>query len=168
MSIQKTQAKWCRRIGNVLPINNVTVVGITHMMANVSSFGSRKTKTEKSGTSLKYQVDVKLEASHSEAVMQGDTQIGQKIHWKVVTSAIGPPGQKVQSIIKYGRGIWREFEIAELACDFGIAQKKGAWITLSDTEKFQGMPNFAQYLENNPERCIELEKEVFDTVGIER
>ena len=30
------------------------------------------------------------------------------------------------------------------------------------------MPNFAQYLENNPERCIELEKEVFDTVGIER
>ena len=47
-------------------------------------------------------------------------------------------------------------------------RKKGAWITLSDTEKFQGMPNFAQYLENNPERCIELEKEVFDTVGIER
>jgi len=168
MSIQKTQAKWCRRIGNVLPINNVTVVGITHMMANVSSFGSRKTKTEKSGTSLKYQVDVKLEASHSEPVMQGDTQIGQKINWKVVTSAIGPPGQKVQSIIKYGRGVWREFEIAELACDFGIAQKKGAWITVSDTEKFQGMPNFAQYLEENPERCIELEKEVFDTVGMER
>ena len=40
----------------------VTVVGITHMMANVSSFGSRKTKTEKSGTSLKYQVDVKLKS----------------------------------------------------------------------------------------------------------
>ena len=137
-------------------------------MANVSSFGSRKTKTEKSGTSLKYQVDVKLEASHSEAVMQGDTQIGQKIHWKVVTSAIGPPGQKVQSIIKYGRGVWREFEIAELSCDFGIAQKKGAWITVSDTEKFQGMPNFAQYLEDNPERCIELEKEIFETVGMER
>lgn len=168
MSIQKTQAKWCRRIGNVLPINNVTVVGITHMMANVSSFGSRKTKTEKSGTSLKYQVDVKLEASHSEAVMQGDTQIGQKIHWKVITSAIGPPGQKVQSIIKYGRGIWREYEIAELCCDFGLASKKGAWITLSDDEKFQGMPNFAQYLEEHPERTIELEKEVFDLVGIEQ
>jgi recombination protein RecA len=168
MSIQKTQAKWCRRIGNVLPINNVTVVGITHMMANVSSFGSRKTKTEKSGTSLKYQVDVKLEASHSEAVMQGESQIGQKIHWKVITSAIGPPGQKVESIIKYGRGVWREYEIADLCCDFGIATKKGAWITLSDTEKFQGMPNFAQYLEENQERCIGLEKEIFDTVGIAR
>ena len=36
--------------------------------------------------------------------MQGDTQIGQKIHWKVVTSAIGPPGQKVQSMINMGEG----------------------------------------------------------------
>lgn len=167
MSIQKTQAKWCRRIGNVLPINNVTVVGITHQMANVA-FGSKKTKTEKSGTSLKYQVDVKLEASHSEPILQGETQIGQKIHWKVVTSAIGPPGQKVQSSIKYGRGVWREYEIAELCCDFGLAQKKGAWITLSDSEKFQGIVNFTQYLEENPSRTQELEKEIFDMLGIVR
>lgn len=167
MSIQKTQAKWCRRIGNVLPINNVTVVGITHQMANVA-FGSKKTKTEKSGTSLKYQVDVKLEASHSEPILQGETQIGQKIHWKVVTSAIGPPGQKVQSSIKYGRGVWREYEIAELCCDFGLAQKKGAWITLSDSEKFQGILNFTQYLEENPSRTQDLEKEIFDMLGIVR
>lgn len=167
MSIQKTQAKWCRRIGNVLPINNVTVVGITHQMANVA-FGSKKTKTEKSGTSLKYQVDVKLEASHSEPILQGETQIGQKIHWKVVTSAIGPPGQKVQSSIKYGRGVWREYEIAELCCDFGLAQKKGAWITLSDSEKFQGIVNFTQYLEENPTRTQDLEKEIFDMLGIVR
>lgn len=167
MSIQKTQAKWCRRIANALPINNVTVVGITHQMANVA-FGSRKTKTEKSGTSLKYQVDVKLEASHSEPILQGDTQIGQKVHWKVVTSAIGAPGQKVESSIKYGRGIWREYEIAELSCDFGIVQKKGAWLTVSEDEKFQGMANFAQYLEENPERAASLEKEIFELVGIQR
>jgi len=165
MSIQKTQAKWCRRIGNVLPINNVTVVGITHQMANVA-FGSKKTKTEKSGTSLKYQVDVKLEASHSEPVMHGETQIGQKIHWKVVTSAIGAPGQKVQSTIKYGRGIWREYEVAELCCDFGLAQKKGAWITLSDNEKFQGIANFAQHLEDNPKRCKEVEHQIFEMLGM--
>lgn len=165
MSIQKTQAKWCRRIGNVIPINNVTIVGITHQMANIA-FGSKKTKTEKSGTSLKYQVDVKLEASHSEPVMQGDTQIGQKIHWKVVTSAIGPPGQKVQSTIKYGRGVWREYEIAELCSDFGLAQKKGAWITLSDNEKFQGIANFAQYLEDNEDRCKELENQIFEMLGL--
>lgn len=168
MSIQKTQAKWCRRIGNVLPINNVTIVGITHQMANVSSFGSRKTKTEKSGTALKYQVDVKLEASHNEPIKQGKTQIGQKIHWKIATSAIGPPGAKVTSTLKYGRGIWREYEIAELVSDFGMVKKSGTWLILSDNEKFQGLPKFAEYLENAPERCDELEKEIFDMLDIER
>ena len=167
MSIQKTTAKFCRRVGNVLPVNNFTIVGITHMMANVSGFGSRKTRTEKSGTALKYQTDVKLEATHSTPMMQGDTQIGQIIHWKVITSAIGPPGQKFQSYIKYGMGIWKEYELAELMCDFGVANKKGAWITLGD-DKFQGMPNFAKYLEENPDKYKEYETQVFDFVGIER
>ena len=79
MSVQKVLAKFCRRISNVLPINRVTVVGITHLMANVNRFGRGKTKVEKSGSALKYQVDVKLHASHSTPLMQGDTQIGQTL-----------------------------------------------------------------------------------------
>ena len=56
MSVQKVLAKFCRRISNVLPINRVTVVGITHLMANVSRFGRGKTKVEKSGSALKYHI----------------------------------------------------------------------------------------------------------------
>ena len=36
MTVQKVLSKFCRRISNVLPINKVTVVGITHLMANVA------------------------------------------------------------------------------------------------------------------------------------
>ena len=138
MSVQKVLAKFCRRIAPALPINKVTVVGITHLMANVSTFGRGKAKVEKSGTALKYQVDVKLHASHLSPILQGDTQIGQTIHWQVVTSAIGPPGQKVDSHIKYGRGIWKEMELADLLVDFGIVNKSGSWLTLPNEEKMQG------------------------------
>ena len=168
MSVQKTLSKWCRKISNVLPINKVTVVGITHLMANVSSFGRGKSKVEKSGSALKYQTDVKLYATHSQALMQNDTQIGQTIHWKIETSAIGPPGQKVESHIKYGRGIWKEMELADLMVDFGIASKAGAWIKLPNGEKVQGKNNLAKFLEENPDQYAEFEKEVFDTVGIEK
>ena len=168
MSVQKTLSKWCRKISNVLPINKVTVVGITHLMANVSSFGRGKSKVEKSGSALKYQTDVKLYATHSQALMQNDTQIGQTIHWKIETSAIGPPGQKVESHIKYGRGIWKEMELADLMVDFGIASKAGAWIKLPNGEKVQGKNNLAKLLEENPDQYEEFEKEVFDTVGIEK
>jgi len=168
MSVQKVLAKFCRRISNVLPINKVTVVGITHLMANVSSFGRGKKKVEKSGSALKYQVDVKLHATHAQPIMQGDTQIGQTVNWQVVTSAIGAPGQKVASHIKYGRGIWKEMELADLLVDFGLVEKSGAWFKLPNDEKMQGKNNLAKYLEDNPEEYAKFESEIFSMVGIER
>ena len=168
MNVQKILAKFCRRMAPALPINKVTVVGITHLMANVSTFGRGKAKVEKSGTALKYQVDVKLHASHMSSIMQGDTQIGQTIHWQVVTSAIGPPGQKIDSHIKYGRGIWKEMELADLLIDFGIVKKSGAWLTLPNEEKMQGKNNLATYLENNPDQYTKFEHDIFSMIGIER
>ena len=168
MSVQKILAKFCRRISNALPINRVTVVGITHLMANVQKFGRGKAKIEKSGSALKYQVDVKLHASHSQPIMQGDTQIGQTVNWQVMTSAIGPPGQKVASHIKYGRGIWKEMELADLMVDFGLVVKSGSWLKLPNDEKIQGKVNLASYLEENPKEYRAFEKEVFTMVGIEK
>ena len=167
MSVQQVLAKFCRRISNVLPINRVTVVGITHLMANLQRFGRGKTKVEKSGSALKYQVDVKLHASHSTALMQGDTQIGQTVHWQITTSAIGPPGQKVESHIRYGKGIWKEMEMADLMIDFGLISKAGAWLKLPNGEKIQGKVNLAKYLEENPEEYNNFRKEVFEMVGID-
>ena len=167
MSVQKVLAKFCRRISNVLPINRVTVVGITHLMANVNRFGRGKTKVEKSGSALKYQVDVKLHASHSTPLMQGDTQNGQTIHWQIVTSAIGPPGQKVESHIRYGKGIWKEMELADLMIDFGLISKAGAWLKLPNGEKIQGKVNLAKYLEQHPEEYQVFLNEVMSMVGIE-
>lgn len=168
MTVQKILAKFCRRMAPALPINKVTVVGITHLMANVSTFGRGKTKVEKSGTALKYQVDVKLHASHTKPIMQGETQIGQTVYWQVITSAIGPPGQKVESHIKYGRGIWKEMELADLLIDFGIVKKSGAWLTLPNEEKMQGKNNLAKYLEENPDQYKEFEDTIFSMIGLER
>ena len=168
MSVQKVLAKFCRRMAPALPINKVTVVGITHLMANVSTFGRGKAKVEKSGTALKYQVDVKLHASHTKPIMQGETQVGQTVYWQVVTSSIGPPGQKVESHIKYGRGIWKEMELADLLVDFGIVKKSGAWLTLPNAEKMQGKNNLATYLENNPDQYKQFEDDIFSMIGIEQ
>ena len=168
MSVQKVLAKFCRRISNALPINRVTVVGVTHLMANIQKFGRGKSKIEKSGSALKYQVDVKLHATHSQPIMRGDSQIGQTVNWQVVTSAIGAPGQKVASHIKYGRGIWKEMELADLMVDFGLVVKSGSWLKLPNCEKSQGKVNLAAYLEENPKEYKSFEKEIFTMVGIDK
>ena len=135
-------------------------------MANMNRFGRGKTKVEKSGSALKYQVDVKLHASHSTPLMQGDTQIGQTIHWQIVTSAIGPPGQKVESHIRYGKGIWKEMEITDLLIDFGLISKAGAWLKLPNGEKIQGKTNMAKYLEDNPDQYNDFRSQIFEMVGM--
>ena len=168
MTVQKILAKFCRRIAPALPINKVTVVGITHLMANISTFGRGKARVEKSGTALKYQVDVKLHASHMTPILQGESQVGQTVHWQVVTSAIGPPGQKIASHIKYGRGIWKEMELADLMIDFDLVKKSGTWIMLPDEKKIQGKVNLAKHLEENPDQYTEFENNIFSMVGIER
>lgn len=158
--------KFTRKFANVLPINRVTLVGITHLMANIQKFGTGKSKVEKSGNAIKYAQDVKLWAQYKEPLKQGETQIGQKVHWLIENSAIGAPGQKVVSYIKYGVGIWDEYEIAELAKDFGIVEGK-TWLTLPNGEKVQGMVNFCKYLEENPEAYKDLKSQVFETIGLE-
>ncbi len=159
-------SKFTRRFANVLPINKVTVVGITHLMANINSFGKGKAKIEKSGNALKYAQDVKLYATHKEPLKQGETQIGQKVHWIIENSAIGPPGQKVTSYIKYGVGIWNEYEVAELCKDFGIATGT-TWLTVKGIEKkVQGLSNLATYFENNPEAYLDYKTQVFEMAGL--
>lgn len=165
MAIQKTIAKFCRRVSNVLPINRFTIVGITHMMANVAKFGNAPSKVEKTAGALKYQADVKLHASHSTPVMKGETQIGQTVHWKVVTSALRGTGTKTQSTIKYGRGIWREYEMVEIAKELGIITGKGSWFTLPDGNKIQGQPNVADFYEMDEVAFADLEQQVYEMLG---
>lgn len=163
--MHKYLSNFTKRFANVLPINMVTLVGITHLMANIQSFGKGKTKIEKSGNAVQYAQDVKLFANYKENIMQGDTQIGQKVHWQVENSAIGAPGQKVVSYIKYGRGIWKEYELVELCKDFGIIDGK-SWLTLPSGQKFQGMNNLALHLEENSELYNELKEKITEITGI--
>src|SRR6185369_7954439 len=54
----KLLAKFCRKVANVVPINQIILIGITHIMANPSGYGNPI--SEKSGNALKFQSDVKL------------------------------------------------------------------------------------------------------------
>lgn len=159
-------SNFTKKYANVLPINKVTLIGITHLMANIQKFGAGKATKEKSGNAIQYSQDVKLQATHKEPLKQGDEQIGQSVHWVVENSAIGPPGQKVVSHIKYGVGIWKEYEIAELAKDFSVVESKGTWLLLPNGQRIQGLTNLATTLENDRELYEDLRSRVFEMVGI--
>lgn len=158
-------AAFCKRISNVIPINRSIVIGITHMIANQGGMG-HSPWSEASGQKIQYQVDVKLKATHKIPWTVGETQIGQEVHWKCETSAIGPPGGKCVSLLRYGYGLDKEAEIITLASDFGIVEKGGAWYTFPDGTKAQGLEKARDYLVANPEVYESIYKQIREMLGV--
>jgi recombination protein RecA len=151
----KLLANFCRKMASVVPIQDVILIIIQHLIANTSGYGSPY--YEDGGNKIQYQADVKLRCSSFQkwnSVQNDDsTRIGQVANWQVVTSALGPPGGKVQSYIRYGYGIDDIKELIGLALDMGIIMKGGAWYSITHKEqeyKVQGEEKIrALLLENN-------------------
>ena len=127
---------------------------------------------EKSGQAIAYQTDIKLKALYFRPWNLSDDspQIGQEIEWQVLCSALGPPGGKITSYLRYGQGIDKYMELLCLAVDIGLINKAGAWYTLTGVEdkpKFQGLEKTRNYLLEHPEIYDSLWSQVKETMGIQ-
>jgi recombination protein RecA len=165
----KLLAKFCRKVANVIPVNKNIVIGITHLMGNPTGYGAEF--KEKSGQAIAYQTDVKIRVKKFSPWLQGsdNIQIGQEVEWQVMCSALGPPGATTTSYIRYGQGIDKYTEIINLASDFGIIAKGGAWYTinvLEDKPKFQGTEKVRAYLMEHKESYEKVVQEVKNILGV--
>lgn len=161
----KLLAKFCRKVANVIPVNKNIVVGITHLMGNPTGYGAAF--TEKSGMGIAYACDVKLWCKKSSPWVVKDTQIGLELEWEVLTSALGSPGQKIESKIRFGEGVDKASEVVSLAVSIGLIDKGGAWYKLTylnaeDPIKLHGEEKVRQHLVDNQADYDELVKQIKD------
>lgn len=164
-------ARFCRRLSNVVPVNDIILVGILHMIANTSGYG--KTMVTSGGNKIKYALDIGLECKGFKLLYDGDTEtgkpIGQDVEWITTSTAFAPPGQKTISNIIYGIGIDELREIIDIGIELGFIEKGGSWFTLSYMEEFvkdfpedgkgykiQGMNNLVNRLKDNDEEREKL------------
>lgn len=165
----KILAAFCRQLGGVVPIQRCIVIMMQHLIANTSGWGP--TQYEDGGRKAQYQVDVKLRCKGSQKWEDSEKQIGQTVNWEVMTSALGPPGQKVQSYIRYGTGIDHVWETVDVACDLGLIDKSGAWFNLDyleaeglDSVKVQGQQKVWTHLSENKEHFDLLTKNIREMI----
>ncbi len=148
-STPKMLSNFLKKMAGVVPVMNSIVIIIQHLIANTSGYGLPF--MEDGGVKAQYQADIKLRGKAGKRWIEGEKQIGQTVEWEVVTSALGPPGAKVESYIRYGYGIDDITETIMLASDFGIITKAGSWFTLPDGNKMQGQEKVYLYLKEHPE-----------------
>lgn len=171
---QKRLAQFCRTVAPIVAVKNHIVIGIVHVMANVSGYGAKL--LEKSGNAVKYQADIKLIGTKNpEYITRNNVNVGQKITWMAECNALGaPPHTECSSMIQFGKGIDILGELISLGEDLGFIRKAGAWMFLDflsqhyekiglkawDDEakkeyKAQGAEKLYELLEANP-KVVEL------------
>lgn len=151
-------------------LNNAIVLGVTHIVANTSGFGSNKSET--AGVKVQYHSDVKLRATHRKAWRVGGSkdkddgvQVGQYVFWNCDWSGNGPPGTKCESLLRYGYGIDKEAEMIEVCSDLGLITKGGSWFTFPDGSKVQGLEKARAFLVDNPDKYVELNQQYREMMG---
>lgn len=175
-------SKFCRRLSNVIPVNDIILIGVLQYYANTSGYG--KTKVVGGGNKIKYALDIGLECHSFEFVREGGTKegrpVGQSVEWITTSTAFAPPGQRASSMITFGTGIDELYEMVDMGIELGFILQAGAWYTLSYMEDVVGKEwNDKQYKEQGKEKLVNrlrtnvdereaLEKAFHEMMGLEQ
>lgn len=180
----KLMSKFCRRLSNVIPVNDIVLIGILHFIANTGKFG--KAKLASGGNKIKYAADIGLECKKFTIVRDGGTEdgrpLGQTVEWLTTSTAFSPPGQRATSMITFGLGIDELYEMTETAIELGFIQQSGTsgWFKMMymkdvigeedwDEKKFQiqGKANLVNRLRENDEERKQLEVAFHEMMGLD-
>ena len=157
----KLMASFCRKLGNVVPVNRSIVWIIQHLIANTSGYGSPF--MEDGGNKIVYQGDVKIRSKGFSDWKDGTQIIGQQIKWDIEFSALGPPGGVVESFLRYGEGIDEIWEWSQMGIEMGIIEAGGAWFSMASLgveKKLNGQKNVCLKLKEDPKLLEELKKKI--------
>ncbi|CAB4704710.1 unannotated protein [freshwater metagenome] len=76
------------------------------------------------------------------------------------------PFKQAEFDIMYGKGISREGGALDLAVEYNIVKKSGAWYTYEGEQLGQGRENAKTFLIENPEIMVDISERVMSESGI--
>ena len=121
-------------------------------------FGNPETTT--GGQALKYYASVRLDVRRLQAIKSGQQIIGNRVRVRVTKNKVAPPFRQTEFDIMYDEGISKSGDLLDLGVEHEVIDKRGAFYSFDDTRLGQGRENAKQYLTDNIEMAIEIEKSV--------
>ena len=150
-----------RKLTGVISKSKCTVIFINQLRMKIGvMFGNPETTT--GGHALKFYASVRMDIRRISQIKSGDDVIGNRVRVKVVKNKVAPPFREAEFDIMYNEGISREGDVLDLAVNYDVVLKAGAWFEFGGQKIAQGREAAKQYLRDNPKVLEEVSKKVRD------
>ena len=148
-----------RKLTGAISRSRTSVVFTNQLREKVGvMFGNPE--TQPGGRALKFYSSVRLDIRRTESLKQGTDVIGSRAKVRVVKNKVAPPFRQAEFDIMYSEGISKEGNLLDVGIELGIVKKSGAFHSFGDTRLGQGRENAREYLRQNPELAVEIERQI--------
>ncbi len=157
-----------RKLTSAVARSNTSLIFINQLREKIGVvFGNPEVTP--GGRALKFYSSVRIDIRRIESLKQGTVFIGNRVRCKVVKNKVAPPFRQAEFDILFTSdqlGINREGDILDLAVEYDVVKKAGAFYSYGDLRLGQGRMPSAQHLRENPALMSEIEDLVRRAAGL--
>ena len=155
-----------RRLASIISKTNCIVVFINQLRAMISTgYAPGPSETTTGGRALKFYASIRLEVRRGKKLEKSDVTIGHELYLKVVKNKLAPPFRMAHASLIYGKGIPVGVAVVDMAIDYGVIIKRGAWLAYKGETLGQGKEAVAKYLSENKTLQDDIMKEIMAEVN---
>lgn len=154
-----------RKLSGVIKQTNTVVIFTNQLRSKIGvMFGSPETTS--GGNALKFYASVRLDIRRIEAIKAGADVVGNRTRVKVKKNKVAPPFTEAEFDIMYNEGISKTGCVLDLAVNYALVEKRGAFFRYGETLLGQGRENAKQFLAENSAVLAELENRIRQEAGL--
>ena len=154
-----------RKLTGIINKSKATVIFINQIRMKIGvMFGNPETTT--GGNALKFYASVRMDIRRTGQIKVGDDIIGNRTKVKIVKNKIAPPFRLAEFDIMYNEGISKTGDILDLAAQYGVVEKSGAFYKYGGETIGQGRDKTKTFLKDNPEIMSEIDSKVREAVKL--
>ena len=148
-----------RKLTAIISKSKATVIFINQIRLKIGvMFGNPETTT--GGNALKFYASVRIDIRRIGQIKDGENIIGNRTKIKVVKNKIAAPFRSAEFDIMYNEGISKVGDVLDLAVQYGVFDKAGAFIKYNGETIGQGREAVKRILKEKPELFAEIEQKV--------
>lgn len=146
-----------RKLTGIISKSKATVIFINQIRMKIGvMFGNPETTT--GGNALKFYASVRVDIRRIGQIKDGEDISGNRTKIKVVKNKIAPPFRTAEFDIMYNEGISKTGDVLDLAVQYGVLEKAGAFIKYNGETLGQGRETVKKIFKEKPELLAEIEK----------